>query len=246
MSATPRIIGLWTAARSISSAFERTFAQRSDVDTYFEPFFNIYHFSNWRQSTRLGEYANARDYSPARAMEKLRSGKADHAFFKEMAFIYLPYRNPEFLKGITNTFLIRRPEFSLMGLLKMDQSPTEEMLGFGKLLDLWKLVTEELGQQPIVVEASDFQHDPEGSLRKYCRAVGIDFDPGMLSWEAKEHQTWDKELMTDEAWTKWQATLNKSTSILPPPRTIPDIPARYRKLLKSARAVYDEISAHAL
>ncbi|MEM6270027.1 MAG: hypothetical protein AAF998_11360 [Bacteroidota bacterium] len=54
---SPRIIDLWAIPRSASSAFERTFAQRSD--TYFEPFFNVYHFSSVRQATRLSEFPKA-------------------------------------------------------------------------------------------------------------------------------------------------------------------------------------------
>ena len=246
MSVTQKVIALWTAPRSISSAFERTFSQRKDTTTHFEPFFNVYHFSKWRQATRLGEHERASEFSPAKSMEMVRAGDTPLSFFKEMAFIYLPYKDHDFLQGLTSTFLIRRPEFSLKGWLKMDQEPTEEMLGFKKLGELWRIITQEIKQDPIVVEASKFQNDPAGTLKKYCEAVGIGFDPGMLSWEEKEHKTWDKELMTDANWAKWQETLNQSTGILPAPKEIPEMPAKYDHLLAPAREVYEEISAHAI
>ncbi len=246
MATSSQIIALWTAPRSISSAFERCMAQRTDTDSFFEPFFNIYHFSQWRQESRFGEYEKAWDYSPAKAVAKLRGGAQPFAFFKEMGSIYLPYQDPAFLQSITNTFLIRRPEFSLKGWLKMGDVPNEQMLGFVRLGELWKLVTKELGLEPVVVEASTFQDEPEATLRKYCTRVGLEFDPRMLSWERQEHTTWDKELMTDENWAKWQRVLNNSTGILSAPTHLPYIPNKYQHLLEPALEVYEMISRHAL
>ena len=68
----------------------------------------------------------------------------------------------------------------------------------------------------------------------------------MLSWKEEEHKTWDKELMVDENWAKWQETLNKSTGIMSAPKEIPKIPVKYDYLLGPAREVYEEISAFAI
>lgn len=246
MSVAPRIVALWTAPRSISSAYERCLSQHGEVETFFEPFFNVYFFSRWRQADDNGDFEKALDYGPAEAVQLLHSGKAPVAFFKEMASIYWPYKDREFLASVKNTFLIRRPEFSLNGWLKMGKVPDENRFGFTRLRELWRLVTQELGQEPIVVEASAFQNNPARVLQQYCTRIGIEFDPAMLSWEPKEHQTWAPELMTDESWLKWQAILNQSTTILPAPKELPVIPAEHEHLLEEARKVYAEISAYAI
>ena len=105
-----KIIALWTAPRSISSAFQRTFSQRPDTTAFFEPYFNIYYFSQWRISDKNGDLEKMWDYSPEKAVQTIRSAQTSVAFFKEMADIYLHYHNPEFLASITNTFLLRTPK----------------------------------------------------------------------------------------------------------------------------------------
>ena len=132
------------------------------------------------------------------------------------------------------------------GWLKKDQTPSEDRFGFLKLRELFKIVTEELGQEPVVVDAHQFRNDPETVLRAYCERIGIEFYPEMLSWERKEHHTWEKELMKGEEWSKWQETLNTSTGILPAAKEKIEIPAQYNYLLEPAMEVYEELSAYCI
>ncbi|MEM1000668.1 MAG: hypothetical protein AAGN35_26680 [Bacteroidota bacterium] len=163
-----------------------------------------------------------------------------------MAFIYQPYRERSFLARTVNTIITRRPERALNGWLKMESVPTREMLGYRALLDLWQFITQELGQAPVVVESTEFRYEPRRVLEKYCAAVGIPFDPGMLTWKQQAHRTWDPELMQQEQYAKWQQILNQSTRILPEDPELPPIPPEHRRLPEDAYKVYDALRAHAL
>ena len=247
MSVSPRIIALWTAPRSISSAFERTFAQRPDTTPFFEPFFYTYYYSQWRMSDRLGDFEKKRSHSAEVAIQEIKSATSPLVFLKEMAFIYWPYLDRAFLEGIMNTFLLRPPKEALNGWLKQGDVPTEERFGYTILLKFWKYVREEIGQEVVVVKANEFRADPEMVLRKYCEKVGIPFLSDMLSWEKKEHKTWDNDLMNQgEEWKSWQSTLNTSTTILPPEKKEIVIPSKYDFLIHPAEEVYEEISQFAI
>ena len=46
-----------------------------------------------------------------------------------------------------------------------------------------------LGHAPPVIEANDVLADPEGVLSKLCAALGIAWDPAMLSWQPGRRDT---------------------------------------------------------
>ena len=49
-----------------------------------------------------------------------------------------------------------------------------------------------------VVDADDLLDNPSGIIEAYCKAVGLDYDPGMLSWDTEEDHKAAKE-----AFEKW-------------------------------------------
>jgi hypothetical protein len=48
----------------------------------------------------------------------------------------------------------------------------------------WELLQElqGLGQSPTVIDARDLLLDPSAVLQRVCENLGLDFEPGMLSW----------------------------------------------------------------
>lgn len=49
------------------------------------------------------------------------------------------------------------------------------------------------GAEVCVVDADDLLNDPAGIIQAYCKSVGIQYEPQMLSWDSEEHQTHAKE-----------------------------------------------------
>jgi len=65
------------------------------------------------------------------------------------------------------------------------------------------------GQVPVVIDAADLGADPAGTLRAYCRALGLPFMHEALEWNAELPQAWRDV-------SGWHAELAGSTRIVRP------------------------------
>ncbi|WP_265277315.1 sulfotransferase family protein [Nostoc sp. KVJ3] len=241
MPTKQKIVASWSAPRCVSTAFEKTFSQRPDTKIVHEPFTDCYYFSKWRKSERYGEHENLREYGSAKAIQHIQSNVAPLVFFKELAFQGLYYINTEFLSSIINTFIVRHPEEIFASLYTLKPDFTEEEFGFTALDNIWIIVTEELGQEPIVVEANDFRRHPETILRRYCDRIKVEFIPQMLSWENGQLKQWQSYEV--ESQVKWHKTLESSTGILRPPKKDKvNIPSKHKMLYHRALNVYEKLS----
>lgn len=214
MTEPRRRIVLWTAPRSVSTAFERAFINRSSCHVEHEPIARPYHFGPDRLVTRFKqETDDTMEVVKQRLIQEAGSGK-DILFVKELAYVAVQglgllkddeigpcptvaasALEPElsFLQTWTNTFIIRDPREQLPSLVaqlrRVYKDPKDYSLlhetGVGPLHRLFHFVTDVLEQEPIVVDSGDLRRNPEGTLRAYCEAVGIEFEEGMLSWNKK-------------------------------------------------------------
>jgi hypothetical protein len=102
-----KLIALWATPRSVSTAFEKTFSQRSDTQIVHEPFCDVYYFSKWRVSDRFGDWSELENYSSSEAGNKINASYKDKSvsFIKDHAYDVLPYVEPDFFKSLTNTFI---------------------------------------------------------------------------------------------------------------------------------------------
>ena len=58
-----------------------------------------------------------------------------------------------------------------------------EMLGFAQLREYFEVERDRAGTAPPVVDSDDILRDPAGVLAGLCDALGISWDPAMLSWK---------------------------------------------------------------
>ncbi|MEM6612165.1 MAG: sulfotransferase family protein [Cyanobacteria bacterium P01_C01_bin.72] len=239
-----RVIALWAAPRCVSTAFEKTFAQRSDTEVVHEPFCDIYYFSQWRISDRFGDVAELRNYSSSKAIDKISSHSSAVVFVKDHAYDVLPYVEREFFTSLTNTFIIRDPEEAMASWYRVNEYPSEAEFGFTALEQIWQMVVSELGQKPIVVDANRFRREPEKILRLYCQSVEVDYDPSMLSWQSGKLQNWNEREAQYHA--KWHSTLDKSQGIMPPKREKTLIRPQERAMVARATQIYQKLTEFAL
>jgi len=239
-----KIIALWATPRSISTAFEKTFSCREDMKVVHEPFADVYYFSQWRRATTFGECPEQYQYSAVMAMETLKPVKEKPVFFKDMAYQALPYIDKTFLASFTNTFILRHPVEVIASIYKQGITVSEEEFGFTALEQLFSIVTEELGQTAVVVEATRFRRNPQIILEKYCHAIGVDFDPTMLNWEAGQMKAWKPHEQEFQA--KWHQTLENSTTILPPAEVNVAIRSEDAEMIERAKAIYKRLDSLAL
>ncbi len=203
---------LWCHPRSVSTAFERAFLQRSDDFTCLhEPFGDAYYFGPQRQSLR---YRNGHlpidskliSVTFERVCDEIltdRCGK--RTFVKDMAcHVYSYLKNNELpIDRMINTFLIRDPHSAVPSMYKCSVSvstgwggfdPNE--MGYVQQKDLFDYVTNRYKQTPIVVNSDDLVKNPRAVLQKYCELVNVEFEESMICWQSKKIEQFDK-------WTGW-------------------------------------------
>ncbi len=240
-----RVVCAWATPRSVSTAFEKTFTQRTHTTVVHEPFTDCYYFGPRRRSSRYGARAACGDPATAIA-DILDRPSAPEVFVKDLAFQAEPYLTDRFLTVVTSTFLIRHPRFVYRSLLPLKGDFTEEEFGFTALHRLFTRVTVATGQPPVVVDGTQFQRSPETVLRRYCAGVGLDFDPAMLHWADGRIRPWRPG--EEESQAKWHAALEASHRILPPQPTDNEVhvPPGRRAAFDRAVDIYEEISAAAV
>ncbi|WP_424096447.1 sulfotransferase family protein [Moorena producens] len=242
----PKIVVLWATPRSVSTPFERTFSQRPDTAIIDEPFLDVYYFSKWRRSNRFGDCEQRQNYQPTQVLEEIKS-KVEAApliFMKEMAYQGMPYIDQGFLASVINTFIVRHPHEVMASWYRVNESPTNEEFGFDALKQMWQIVTEQLEQKPILVEANSFRRHPQKVLREYCQRIGVNFDPQMLSWNEEKWRECQPDEMESRA--KWYKTLDGSSGIVPPTQEKVQIRPEDAGMVEGAQKVYEELSDFAI
>ena len=127
---------------------------------------------------------------------------------KQMAHHICPELDLRFLDKVHNIFLIREPEYVVRSFNEQVESFKLEDIGIMQQLRIFEYLLEKTGTTPFVFSASDLLTDPEETLRKICKHVGIKFSEKMLSWPEGPHPD-------DGIWGKiWYHNTNKSTSFI--------------------------------
>jgi hypothetical protein len=161
-------------------------------------------------------------------------------FLKDMAGHIADLVDEAFLERFTHTFLVRDPARTIPSLAAKWPDFTDEEAGFAPLGRLVDLVTERVGA-PVIVDADDLLRDPTAMVRAYCDAVGLDFRPEALRWEAGMPPEW-------EVWADWHEGAARSTgfgapSTAPPPaRADPRVAAAYVR----CAPIYERLRARRL
>jgi Sulfotransferase domain len=182
----PRVVALWSPPRCVSTAFFRMIAARGDFVMLHEPFADL---------AAKGEYdlAGTRVTSPAQAIDEIGRISAERpVFFKDTT----EYRHaalfadPRLMELATHTFIVRDPRRAIESHYAMNPAVTLPEIGFENLHEIFGLVRAATGTVPPVVDADTLVRQPEQTVRAYCAAVGIPFDPQSLRWSPGERPEW--------------------------------------------------------
>ncbi len=219
---------LWATPRSTSTAFEWMMRQRGDFTCFHEPFNEAYYYGSDRRSQRDAE---------ADAMNPV--------FVKDFAYSVEHDLNDARLAGITSTFLLRDPRRVIQGLANYWPDCTREEVGFVALHRLFHRVADRDGVAPPLLLSADLLDRPAQATRAFCHAVGIDFRPDALEWDAGDRRevSW-----YGEGTGPWHDTLRESTGIQKPRTTYPPLEETPRlvELYEEALPLYEDLLAHAL
>jgi hypothetical protein len=205
-----KIVALWTHPRSISTAFERVMMERGDFAILHEPFSYLYYVKG-EEATIKQQYVDPNhptDYTGIRE-HILAAGEKKPTFFKDMCAHCDEFlkKDKSFLEKMENTFLIRDPAKTIGSYYAMNPGVSIEEIGLKQLAEIFILVKQLTGKAPIVVDADDLEDDPDGTIKAYCRAVGVPFIAEAMSWEVEHKQEW-------KIWKDWHKDAAHSTGIV--------------------------------
>ncbi|MEM6848057.1 MAG: HAD family hydrolase [Pseudomonadota bacterium] len=201
-------IAMWSGPRNLSTAMMRSFGARADCTVMDEPFYGAYlatsGITHPMREAIIAHYETDPEAVAAQCLAAPGSA-AEISYQKHMPHHMLPEFPTDWMSAMTNAFLIRDPLQVAASYEAKREAPTKADLGVEQQLALFEDEAERLGHAPPVVDAADINADPKRTLTALCRALGIAFDPAMLSWAAGPRET-------DGIWADiWYASVHKST-----------------------------------
>ena len=235
-------IAMWSGPRNLSTAMMYAFSARSDCAVIDEPFYATY-------LTETGLVHPMQqailDSQPRNAKDVIKQCLGDtpnnkpHFYQKHMTHHMLETIELDWLSELTNVFLIRHPARVVASYQAKRENPTLEDIGFIQQLRLLRYVRDNLGQTPIVVDSDRLLENPEEALRKLCCAIGIDFQPSMLSWPAGGNTA-------DGAWAPhWYESVWKSTGLTASPqKPLPLLNDALNQVAEQAMPYYVEMKRY--
>src|SRR5918998_6014126 len=231
-------IALWAVPRSLSTAFERVFVERDDLEVLHEPFSASYYYGEDRLSDRYSDVEPEAEHNYERVLAEVLRPREKRVFLKDMAYHAKAVMGPEFISNFVNTFILRDPKYVLSSLHKMWPDFTLEETGYEELYWAFRYATE-AGEDPVVVDAMTFSENPTGILATYCDRVGLPFRPEALSWEPGEVEEWT-------SWEGWHEAAERSTGIKRAERRDPVLPRQLQEAYEHCLPYYYTLAAHAI
>ena len=249
---------LWSAPRCLSTVFYRSMSTLKNTKHFQELFSGPFYFGPERRNFRYPSDFDLGDLTPEDltydTCKRLLLGdypNVDLLFSKEFPYCLPESMWHEMISGkfedFIHTFLIRDPERAIYSNYKAiltecvgNLDPSE--VGFIELYKLYNYIKEKKRVNPIVIDAIDLQTHPDETMKSYCDAVGIQFDPKMTSWEKGKTQT------RYQFWiTAYNSAVDESTGFIKikpeeqKPVPLNELPDDIIKFIDESRFYYDQM-----
>lgn len=230
-------IAMWSGPRNLSTALLRSFGARADTVVVDEPLYAHYLAVTGIDHPGRDEVLASQPKDWETVAEQLTGPLPDGRsvyYQKHMTHHLLPDVGREWIGRLANAYLIRDPALVVASYAKVRSAPTLAELGYVQQAELFS----RYGGP--VVDAVDLLRDPPGVLERLCAALGIPFDPAMLSWPPGRRDT-------DGVWAPhWYAEVERSTGFGPYAEKKSDVPENLRSLVDQARPYYEALASHRL
>lgn len=230
-------IAMWSGPRNISTAMMRSFGARDDTLVVDEPLYAHYLDVTGIEHPGRDEILASQPRSWTAVADMLTgplpNGVTVH-YQKHMTHHLLPDVGRGWLSGLTHAHLIRDPAHVIASYAKVRGEPTLAEIGLPQQREIFH----EYGGP--VVDAADLLRDPAGMLEALCEALGIEWDPAMLSWRPGPRDT-------DGVWAPyWYEGVHASTGFARHDPTPPVVPDRLEGLLEAAQPYYQALAPYRL
>lgn len=233
------VIHSWSAPRSLSTCLMYSFAQRDDTEVLDEPL-----YANFLRATGLGrpyreELLSKMEPDGNKVVKDIlfAPGEKKYRFCKHISKQRVPGLTDELMKKGKHFILIRNP---LDILQSFDKVVPSSFLELG-LVDLVSIHSElcGLGKRPPIIDVTELQEDPEGTLRGLCEDLGIPFQAAMLKWEAGPKSV-------DGIWAPWwYQSVHRSVGFAPTKQYPLPFPLSLYDLLEQSLPFYNMLRSQA-
>ena len=236
-------IAMWSGPRNISTALMRSFENRTDCAVTDEPFYAAYLAISGIDHPMREEVLQGQPTDWRVVAEQLAGpppGGRPVWYQKHMTHHMLPEIGRDWMAGCRNVFLIRHPARVLASYARKRAEVSLDDIGFTQQAELYEEACAIEGAPPTVIDADDLLADPPGVLNALCGALGIAFQPAMLSWPAGGRDS-------DGVWAAhWYDAVRRSTGFEKPgPR--PDLADPVLQAIESdATPIYSRLRERAL
>ena len=222
-------IAMWSGPRNLSTAMMYSFGNRADFAVMDEPFYAAYLAATGVNHPMRAEILAAQDNDPAKVAAICAKPGRPHMYMKHMPHHMLDGFPMEWAKECVNIHLIRHPARVIASYAAKREAPSFADIGFGQQTALY----DQIGG--LVIDSADIRADPEGMLRKLCKAIDLPFDPAMLSWPAGARPE-------DGVWAShWYGAVHKSTGFAGAEGPLPKLSGDEERLLEEALPHYNTL-----
>jgi hypothetical protein len=231
---------MWSGPRNLSTAMMYSFAQRADCAVWDEPFYAPYLAATGAKHPMREAILAAHETDPvavaALCSRSIPAGKP-HFYMKHMAHHMVEGFPLDWARACRNVFLIRHPARVVASYARKLEGPSLSDIGFVQQARLFETVAEWTGRAPLVIDSADIRANPREALTALCAALGLDFDPAMLSWPPggrKEDGVWAAH---------WYGAVHRSTGFEDPEGPLPELSGDYVRLVEAALPHYEALAA---
>jgi len=232
-------INLISGPRNISTALMYSFANRDDTRVVDEPMYGYY-----LKHTGI-DYHPGREETLASLPNDMVKVKEDLIFqpldlpvyfIKGMAHHYIDVQL-DFLKDLTNVFLIRDPYQLIASFAEVVEHPTMLDIALEMEWQIYDYLISQ-GQKPIVIDSNTILTDPEQELQLLCEKLEIPFDRSMLSWPSGP-------IPEDGVWAKyWYQNVWKSTGFEKQETSSRTLSKSLEPLYQESLIYYNRLKSH--
>jgi hypothetical protein len=233
-------IQCWSGPRNISTALMYSFRQRADTTVVDEPLYAHYLQLDDRSHPGAADVMKSQSTDADRVIREVILGDCATPvlYLKQMAH-HLRGVDRRHLVHTENILLTRDPREMLASL--SIQLPNCDLADTG-LVECVELLDSVLatGGRPVVIESQALLRDPVGVLTGALAAVGLEFDPEMLTWSAGPKPE-------DGVWAEhWYHNVHKSTGFGPYEAKTRLVPGHLQSVLEQALPLYERLSEFAV
>ncbi len=203
---------MWSGPRNISTAMMRSWENRGDTAVWDEPLYAYYLHTTGIEHPGADEVIAAGETDWRQVVKRITGpvpGGKRIFFQKHMTHHLLDEIDRGWLRELINCFLIRNPAEVVASYARTRENPVIEDVGVVQQAEIYDYLCAQDQHPPVVVDARDVLENPEGTLRRLCDGVGVEFTPRMLAWPAGPRDS-------DGVWARyWYDSVIASTGFMP-------------------------------